>query len=215
MNSNKTRVRTVKRILLDLDASQLELTSQPDSEPIVERTTDKVIVGYLVQDADCGNPCTEQDGTGEVRSFSRRHINNISPDEAETLLESDPYVVRLSYFEHGLSLWDICGGKRIGSCPDMQWDGVKSAGVWIPDKCCREEIALCKTDAEREARAVQLAKECCQQYTAWCNGDCWGVCVDVFDAQGDKINQDSCWGYIGREWAEQELTARIQHFTKP
>lgn len=199
-------VRTLRRYVLDHGDIEMELTNHPDSEPVVEETEDKILVGYLVQDEDCQNPCEDQDGMGHIRSFSNRHINNIDPQEAEILLESDPDIVPLSYFEHGQCLWDVCGGERIGGCPDMRWDGVRFAGIWIPDDCCREEIKLAgRSKAKKRARAVELAEQCCREYTSWANGDCWGICVDVFDKTGQKIAEDACWGHIGSDWAEQAL----------
>jgi hypothetical protein len=27
--------------------------------------------------------------------------------------------------------------------------------------------------------------------------------VDTFDKDGQRVDQDSCWGYVGYEWAKQ------------
>lgn len=209
------RVRTVSRDFLEHNDLELGLTHHPDSEPVIQETKDKIIVGYLVQDEDCPNPCEEIDGMGQIRSFSHRHINNIGVSEATDLLESDPDVVPLSYFEHGQCLWDVQGGERIGRCPDMRWDGTRFAGVWIPDDCCRDEIKYVgKNKAKRRLRAVELAEQCCRVYTAWANGDCWGVCVDTFDKDGKKTNDDACWGFIGSEHAEQSLKEAMSYAAK-
>ena len=53
-----------------------------------------------------------------------------------------------------------------------------------------------------------------REYTAWANGDCWGVCVDVFDLDGKKIEDDACWGHIGSEYAEEELEREIDRHAK-
>lgn len=207
---NKHTTYTLSTADLDFE---LELKFGPDSEPVVLKTPTKIVVGYLCHDEDCQNPCEDQDGMGHIRSLSDRHINSISMEEAQSLLESDPDVVPLSYFEHGNSIWGVAGS--MDHYPDMRWDGVKFAGVWVPDKCCRDEIALVgKNKAKRRLRAIELAEQCCKEYTSWCNGDCWGVCVDVFDLVGKRLSDDACWGYIGTEWAEEELKREMERTAK-
>lgn len=200
-------IRHVHTHFLQHGSLELELSMCPENnDPVVKETSDKIICGYLIRDEDCPNPCEDMDGMGHIRSLSTKHINNISVEEAESLLQDDPDVVPLSYFEHGLCLWDVQHGERISRCPDMRWDGMQFAGVWVPDACCRDEINYVgKNKAKRRLRAVELAEQCCKEYTAWANGDCWGVYVDVFDKEGKRIADDSCWGHIGWDWAGEAM----------
>ena len=166
-----------------------------------------IVVGFLAHDEDCQNPCKDGDGVGQIRSLSNRHIDRIDIDEATEMLKSDKMVVALSYYEHGLCLWDVCSGERIGRCPDQQWDQVSFAGIWAPDECCRDEI---KSRSHRkhipyQAAARELAKECCTTYTDWANGSCYGYVVTTFDETGREVNHDSCWGFIGYEYAHAQL----------
>lgn len=101
-----------------------------------------IVIGYRTADEHCSNPCTDSDGMGHVRSFDSRHINNINPDEAMALLDRDPMIVPLAYYEHGQSSWMVAGGEEWQRTPDKQWDGRSFGGVWIPDDCCREEIQI-------------------------------------------------------------------------
>lgn len=193
-----------------------------------------IVIAYREPDQDCGNPCKDCDGVGQVRSLSSRHIDNIDVDEAIELLKADPMVVALSYFEHGNCLWDVAGGECFAACPDKQWDGVSFAGVWIPDECCRDEIKSryeqrhgCGPVPQAEANAAQhqaqgiqaiarvLAAECCTQYTAWSNGDCWGYIVERYSPEGEFISQvDSCWGFIGSEYSEQAMKEAFDAVTE-
>jgi hypothetical protein len=182
----------------------------------VELPDGTTIVGRLEQDQDCPNPCEDCDGVGHIRSLSRRHVNNISFEEAKSLLETDAMVVALSYYEHGQCLWDVVGGKRIGRCPDQQWDQVDFAGVWVPDDCCRDEI---KSRSHRkhityQAAAQELAAECCRSYTDWSNGECYGHVVKAFDPDGNECEDDSCWGYIGYEYAISQLQEQFDYMVK-
>ena len=173
------------------------------------------VFGWLELDQDCSNPF--QDGMGMIRSLSHRHINSIDVEEAKELLKTDKMVVPLSYFEHGLSLWDVQGGSRFGSCPDKQWDGVSFAGVWIPDQCCRDNIKYLshKKHITYKAAAYEMAKQCCETYTEWANGECYGYVVELRDENGTVIEEDSCWGYIGQKWAEQEMQSVVNGMKQP
>lgn len=53
----------------------------------------------------------------------------------------------------------------------------------------------------RRLAAEECAAQACDEYTKWCNGECYGVVVDIFDPQGNHIDHDSCWGMIGADYA--------------
>lgn len=55
----------------------------------------------------------------------------------------------------------------------------------------------------------ELAAQACEQYTSWCNGDCYGVVVVTCNADGSMIDSDECWGHIGHEYAEQTLKEQM------
>lgn len=197
---------------VEIDEVEYGVRLAPDSHSeIIYRKLDdgRMVIGYLLQDDDCQNPCKDCDGMGQIHSLSNRHIDSISHDEAVELLESDKMVVALSYFEHGLSKWDVEG--TMGGMPDFQWDGVSFAGVWVPDECCRDEIKARshKRHIKYQAAAQELAAECCEQYTAWSNGNCWGVVVVTCNADGTMIDSDECWGYIGSEYAQETLQGQV------
>ncbi len=58
--------------------------------------------------------------------------------------------------------------------------------------------------------AEELAAQACEQYTSWCNGECYGVVVVTCEADGSMIDSDECWGYIGHEYAEQTLKEQME-----
>lgn len=247
---------------------ELELTHDPDSEVLIMENEEKIVVGYLVQDPDSShcNPL-DNDGAGKIFSFSHHHTNHIDPN---TLEFGNPYIIPLSYFEHGNCIWGVAG--TMSNMPDFRWDGVKFAGVWKPDRECgihintkvAEQFGLkvvtletaCvsadpahqrdwklavmfgdkqlmvtsswekasdyafllakKVTDKAEFRkaiifhAADCAKSACKEYTSWCNGDVWGVCVDTFDLEGNQTEDDACWGYIGSEYAEKEMKDQVE-----
>jgi hypothetical protein len=193
--------------------------------PEFENTEHTIIGNYILfvesaHDQDCGNPCTDVDGMGHIRSLSNRHINNISYEEAEELLKTDPDVIPLSYYEHGNSVWMVSGSAR-ESTPGIEftWDGTRFAGVWIPDDCVRESYTG-QDGLSRRDWMTKQAEICCDEYTKWANGDCWGYDVqvhkvrksdgNVFDDFDDyrfdtALFDDSCWGFIGWDYFESEM----------
>lgn len=238
---------------------ELEEYPRDKNDLRAEVVYDSVIFGFTNQDEDCQNPCTASDGVGFIYSFNRRHANFVKEEELAEL-QKTPFVVPLSYYEHGLCLWDVEGGERIGNCPDMQWDGRRFAGIWVPDESCLDHIndddyfpgydmqcvdglyslkapdgttlgefdgyakarkAIRKhanpvdtavaIEARRWERARGAAQDACRAYTAWCNGQCYRISVQVFDLEGVCTERpDGVNGVYGYDAAAEELEAEMQ-----
>ncbi len=66
--------------------------------------------------------------------------------------------------------------------------------------------------------ARQVAVECAQQAVTelnkWLSGDCYGVCVETFDKEGERTDEEACWGFIGHEYAEQEMKDGVESQAK-
>lgn len=183
----------------------------------------------VAQDDRPENPCTSSfDGVGSIRSLSRRHINNIGTEEAVELLK-DADVVPLSYFEHGQSLWMV-QELPVPAGVEFQWDGVRFAGIWIPDDSLRECVGpkylnLAPGSPERRAHMVEYAKQACTTYTQWVNGEVYGYVVEVYALRtegGDPytakddyrkltpVYEDSCWGHFGWDYAVSEAVTAVR-----
>lgn len=201
----KLKTRTSHSI--EVDGVEYTVRLAPDRYTDIETrklADGRMVLGYLIRDDTCDNPLETRDGIGAIYSLSHRHNNHKSADEVQSILENDPDAVPLSYFEHGQCLWDVAGGARIGSCPDMQWDGVAFAGVWVPDDCVRESYTGQDGKTRREWM-IKQAESACREYTAWCNGDCWGIVVVTCNPDGSMVDSDECWGYVGSEYAQEAL----------
>lgn len=111
--------------------------------------------------------------------------------------------VLLDRYEHGLCSYLVHSN---GGCP---WDTSRGEAVWVPDKVLREELEKITDPEARWKQAVEWAQQACKEYTNWCNGDCYGCVVEVFqrneDGSWDQVEEESCWGFIGSEWAEEAL----------
>lgn len=91
--------------------------------------------------------------------------------------------------------------------------------VWVPDGYAQENMNFddCPTYLEKLAVAEKYASSTLENYANWCNGDCWGVVVETFaleDGVYVRQEEDSCWGFIGSEYAEKELGLNIEHQIK-
>lgn len=157
----------------------------------------------IIHDEFSENPLKAFDGMGEIYSFSQRHINYMDPGAVMSL----PGAVPLSYFEHGNCLWFVAGDPTPPGV-EFQWDGVRYAGVWAPDKECLESNPHPAGTEETTAWLRKQARQACELYTAWCNGECYGYRIwavekvgdyDDPDDYGNKDNiwEDDCWGYYG------------------
>jgi hypothetical protein len=71
------------------------------------------------------------------------------------------------------------------------------------------------TVAMRE-EAFVCAGQAIETYNSWLAGDVYGVCYSLFDTDGVSIDseEDSCWGFIGSDYAERELKSGIANYCK-
>ena len=123
--------------------------------------------------------------------------------------------VALSYFEHSLCKWGVDGS--MGDMPDFGSDGVSVAGYWEPDEYLLKQLTDEGLDApdkerERRARLEEWAKQACEVYTAWCNGEVYNYTIemyfddddinddrDEFAHRGVLLGEDSCGLYYGHD----------------
>lgn len=183
-----------------------------------------IIFVEIETDLDPENPCENWDGFGMIRSLSNRHINSIDYDEAKQILEDDPDAVALSYFEHGLSSWMVAGLPAPAGV-EFQWDGVRFAGIWIPDDCVRESYQG-QDGLSRRDWMVKQAESACETYTQWCNGDVYGYNVEAYELRKDDdgepydvdsdcrretpVFEDSCWGFYGIDSVKEEVAEAVE-----
>lgn len=115
----------------------------------------------------------------------------------------------LSYYEHGLSSWSVQGTVHY---PDMQWDGVHTAGfleVTVDDD---ERKWWDERSDEDKLKAAQSMME---EYTNWINGEVYGYVLEsireetcnlgkVHKYPGETV-EDSCWGFIGSKYFAESV----------
>ena len=175
-------------------------------------------LGSLSQDEDCGDPFEGDEG--EFYQFNCRYIHYTEKPEIDAfkrIIRENPGRVFTHsgtddnhgpgtcscFVEEGpFSVKDTKGDKRTGDNSPAEKALDKADGYYIAP----EDV----TDATKYAKSVL------SDYTSWCNGDVYGVCVwkyereDKTDSWGEPDRDEECWGYIGYDYAREELEAQMK-----
>ena len=155
----------------------------------------------LRHDGDCENPL-EWDLEWKLYSFNRRHANFKSPEKLGLGLTLDddgwPVVedrILRGKLKTGLAFFASCHQHSgiqwglPGEVPQCPWDTARVGGLLVWE---HNPVALGKTCGLRASHArIALS-----QYTAWCNGECYGYEVSQVDEAGSETVHDSCFGFI-------------------
>lgn len=126
--------------------------------------------------------------------------------EVPPILVPEKLMFMVDKYEHGLVMYKATDD-------DVGLDS-NAAGVFIPceDVQDRYKKQLAAGVPIKEARADALAdtNKTLDGFTAWCNGEVYGVLDYRFDAEGESLdNGEEVWGFIGSEYADKELASRL------
>ena len=156
------------------------------------------------------NPLDDWGDMGSILSLNHRHVN-LDPAGIEAAIADNPDAVPLSYFEHGLCRWSVADEMPAGCrCP---FDSVPFAGLWLPDATT---LASARNYGGRTRRHFmrKRARQACDAYTLWCNGDVYGyeirrvtVCPCCGDERSEMV--DSCSGFFGLEECLSEARSAV------
>lgn len=189
-------------------------------EVVVKATEAYVVLGYLAHDNSCENPLESCDAMGQIHHHPDSRYGSRNSDYYD-ILGCDSYgepcndnfhdidAVLLDRYEHGLCKYTI------RSDSGDHWDTSRGEAVWVPDKYLREELVKI-TDAEKRwEQAKKYAEQACEEYTDWANGNCYGYVISVYDkVDGELIEEDNCWGFVGYEYAEEERDRMVEYFVE-
>jgi hypothetical protein len=208
-----------------LDPKAVQLPDGPGTKATV--IGNRIVFVEISHWEGASNPLTDSDANGTIHSLNRHHMNSVkNQEEFDALIQNENHV-KLGYHEHGNCLWFVSdrltvveGGHtglllrdkgRATVVPDMQWDTVQFAGIWIPDDCLLDELKDVK-DADRRAKLLEWAGQACELYTKWCNGETYEYSLKVYKVRRDGKNvydneddyrfedpiaEDNCCGYYG------------------
>lgn len=178
------------------DGREVELPFDIEGADIEEvQTADKILLGCIVRDLDPGDPLQEFD-EGTLVQFNRSYKHNGPRPDVEDfqdiIRENKGRVFYVGNMRNGYSVGQLATIKNSEDIED-------AAGYYIAPE-----------DLKPGKQAANYANGAMEQYTAWCEGDVWGVCVWEYDkATLALLERDECWGYYGSDYAEQELKSRL------
>lgn len=140
------------------------------------------ISAYLVYDNDCENPRNGEHFT-RIRYSQQPH--------------------------HYVAKCDVVGPKE-------HIQAVKDSDLfyWLDAYCCGDAIILIeKATFEKEyggegLTAKEVLTSIWDEYAAWARGECFGY---VISGRGDNV-LDSCWGFIGRDYAEEAAREALNYW---
>jgi len=194
-------------------------------------STNIIVFTEIVQGECIENPQEEFDGEGKIYSFNKRHTNYIHPDNVEDLCDGKlRRCVLLDYYEHSGCSWSVSGDQT----NPLDGDFCDAAGVWIPDEICIETVEtqnrrklglgeVAVVDAYRN-----MAREACDRYTKYFNGEVYGYCIEAYEAKTDEdeyyieerehyqrhhtqLFYDVCSGFYDREYMERTIREAIEY----
>lgn len=104
----------------------------------------------------------------------------------------------LEKYSHGGDVYARCGH---GGFPDRRWDVSPIVG-WIEPHHVLDKDVIESYLKDPEKNEEQLLKRIDQEIETLndaISGNCWGYVAELYDKDGNLLDDDSCWGYLGDE----------------
>jgi hypothetical protein len=192
-----TAVRKETRYYHELeDGREVELPFDTEGADITEVHKDgKIILGCLVRDESPEDPFEAFDD-GEFWQFNRRYKHDTRrpyPEDFKDVIRTDR---RWVFYVHARQDGYFAGDRAL----------IKNAEE-IEDA---DGYYIVPEDVPAGQRA-SYAKSVIDQYSAWCEGDVWGVCVWAYEEKTlHLLDREETWGVYGWEYAESDLKEQLK-----
>lgn len=175
------------------DGREVELPFNPETDEITElHAGEEIILGCIVRDDSPSDPLEEFDD-GTFAQFNHHYIHSSDrpdPEDFKEIIRANRR--RVFYVRTAGDGYKISHQAFIKNADDIEEaDGyyIAPADVTWPRK---------------------YAAGVMEQYSAWCTGDVWGVCIWTYDATTLELKgRDEVWGFYGQDYAEQELKSQL------
>lgn len=170
------------------------------------------ITAHIIDDPDPVDP-RENDNVGTMVCWHRRYSlgdkhSFVDPADFRRFLTETPSVIALPLY-----LFDHSGLTMRTSSGDFQaidsagWDWGQVGWIYVT----AEKIAEEGLDAER-ARANLEAEV--REYSYFIGGFVYGFWIETPDAHTLDESPDSCYGFIGLEWAKEAATEAAEYYVQ-
>jgi hypothetical protein len=168
---------------------------------------DTARLGVLVHDEDPSDPLAEYDG-GELVQFDQgRKYGQTRPD-----LEDFKRVVRANHGQVVL-IYGRQDESFLTADKALTVADTKGANCGASDIENADGYYIAPKDVTDAAR---YAKGAIAEYSAWCSGNVYGVCVWSYTLDGEEwaLDEDGrdneCWGYYGYDYALETLKEEMK-----
>lgn len=153
-------------------------------------------------DQDCGSP-REYDNLGTIATWHSRYKlgdvqPGITPAEYLKTLPTGSIVLPVFMYEHsGIAL--SCGPF---ACP---WDSGQLGVISITPEKIRREYSVRHILKKLRIQVTASLRSEVEEYSKFVNGECYSFAIE--DPDGETI--DSCCGFIGWEYVQQEARSVV------
>ena len=199
-------VKKVVNIKYIDDEEGFEYQHQPvDGTIKIIKTADGFKAGYLVQDEGYQSP--DENGDENIflvnyhRDFEVRRDKVITMDEVRDHYLNGTkikgyWAFKLSCYSHsGVYLFLADHRPANVYLQHESWD-TSHVGL----------VLVSKKEWKREKKALAAAQALVEEWNQCLTGDVYGVVVETYNAEKERVDEDACWGYYGLEHAKEELT---------
>jgi len=159
----------------------------------------------IAYDENVDNPFDMDEGLGAFFCWDNRDELDMycealgyDKETREKIAEDKPDAVRIDKYEHSGVSYSVAGEGM-----QCHWDTSHTWAVWLPNKCLLTELKNLKGKARR-AKCVQFAREACEVFNKWANGEVYGFMVEF-----NEVDIDSCWGFYDIEDAITEAKSIV------
>ena len=181
------------------------------------------VVGYLVPDECAEDPAESEEGIGRFVHWKDHGPEELSeycqaravdPDSHDAIEgeKPNPDAVLIDKFEHSGVSYHVAGEY---SGPDARWDLSHGWAVWLPSPCLLNELKG-KDKKARRLHCITWARQACETFNKWANGDVYGYVINIFDKGGQELSGTggSCFGFYGHEDAIEGLEEALAIYRK-
>lgn len=159
----------------------------------------------LYRDEDAQSPQDMSEDKGLFLVAKHRQLWVLEPGEKtipqdfETLVERYQDTHWIFPLEAYIHSGVVLALAHTGNFPDRQWDVSQLGAVF----CAKAEWRL-------SASASKAAQGYVETWNTYLSGDVYGFVIE--DEDGNNL--ESCWGFYGHEYAEQEAKSAAEHASK-
>ncbi len=188
----------------EVDIGELPITGQIDKDNItVEEVGNLLAVGYIIHDDGPADDWLDLQQNNEGHQGRLKVFRSqVERDEFIDEIEAEKKICFIvDKYEHSAVHYSVANSIWL---PDRQWDVAPSGVFVLPDDLQKQyhkrKYAVSRAGARQEL--VSVVNSILDEYSMWCNGEIYGVVTFV---PGEKDLEDSCWGFVGHEYALEML----------